>query len=163
MGQVSLETMQVSGGAAGAGAIALTAQLDDGRLPAVPAVHVAVPRDYPAAPPARLCPRPPPTGAFLARVEKAMAARCARSVCVTTAQWDYAGHFSLGFFKQLYPFAIIFCDFMFIRGEIADKLARNKSIPLSFLFIVGSLCKFAFAFFIVTASQCLDRQTYIDM
>ena len=78
MWQVSLETMQLSGGAS---AIALTAQLDDVRLPCVPAVHVRVPRDYPAAPPARTAPRTPPKPAhdsFLQRVERAMDARCAR-------------------------------------------------------------------------------------
>ncbi|CAH2105035.1 unnamed protein product [Euphydryas editha] len=85
--KVSLETMQLSGGG---GAISLIAQLDDVRLPCVPAVHVAVPRDYPRAAPSRLRPRAPHTGSgaaphapaaddcFLARVEKAMDARCAR-------------------------------------------------------------------------------------
>ncbi|XP_023941028.1 mediator of RNA polymerase II transcription subunit 15 [Bicyclus anynana] len=78
--KVSLETMQLSGGA---GAISLIAQLDDVRLPCVPAVHVSVPRDYPAAAPARLRPRPAaaragPADCFLARVESAMDARCAR-------------------------------------------------------------------------------------
>ncbi|CAH0726313.1 unnamed protein product, partial [Brenthis ino] len=80
--KVSLETMQLSGGTS---AISLTAQLDDVRLPCVPAVHVRVPRDYPAAPPARTAPRPrapaaaPSAGdSFLLRVERAMDARCAR-------------------------------------------------------------------------------------
>ncbi|CAH2234715.1 jg4701 [Pararge aegeria aegeria] len=77
--KVSLETMQLSGGE---GAISLIAQLDDVRLPCVPAVHVSVPRDYPAAAPARLRPRQARSGSaadcFLARVEKAMDARCAR-------------------------------------------------------------------------------------
>lgn len=71
--------MQLSGGE---GAISLIAQLDDVRLPCVPAVHVSVPRDYPAAAPARLRPRQARSGSaadcFLARVEKAMDARCAR-------------------------------------------------------------------------------------
>nr|XP_026490508.1 mediator of RNA polymerase II transcription subunit 15 isoform X2 [Vanessa tameamea] len=76
--KVSLETMQLSGGG---GAISLIAQLDDVRLPCVPAVHVAVPRDYPAAAPARLRVRsaaPAAADCFLARVERAMDARCAR-------------------------------------------------------------------------------------
>ncbi|XP_068620999.1 mediator of RNA polymerase II transcription subunit 15 [Battus philenor] len=76
--KVSLETMQLSGGS---GAISLVAQLDDVRLPCVPAVHVAVPRDYPAHAPARLrtrTPRPDAHRAFLARVDRAMDARCAR-------------------------------------------------------------------------------------
>ncbi|CAH2065932.1 unnamed protein product, partial [Iphiclides podalirius] len=76
--KVSLETMQLSGGS---GAISLVAQLDDVRLPCVPAVHVAVPRDYPAHAPARLRTRTPRADqhrAFLARVDQAMDARCAR-------------------------------------------------------------------------------------
>ncbi|XP_049870982.1 mediator of RNA polymerase II transcription subunit 15 [Pectinophora gossypiella] len=76
--KVSLETMQLSGGA---GAISLVAQLDDARLPCVPCVHVAVPRAYPAAAPARLRTRhakPDAPDSFLARVERAMDARCAR-------------------------------------------------------------------------------------
>ncbi|XP_041977979.1 mediator of RNA polymerase II transcription subunit 15 [Aricia agestis] len=75
--KVSLETMQLSGGS---GAISLTAQLDDARLPCVPAVRVSVPRDYPAAAPARLRPKTAPAhpASFLARVERAMDARCAR-------------------------------------------------------------------------------------
>ncbi|OWR45196.1 Mediator of RNA polymerase 2 transcription subunit 15, partial [Danaus plexippus plexippus] len=76
--KVSLETMQLSGGE---GAISLIAQLDDVRLPCVPAVHVTVPRDYPAASPARLRPKTTKRNnedCFLARVEKAMDARCAR-------------------------------------------------------------------------------------
>ncbi|XP_013147176.1 PREDICTED: mediator of RNA polymerase II transcription subunit 15 isoform X2 [Papilio polytes] len=83
--KVSLETMQVCGGS---GAIALVAQLDDVRLPCVPAVHVAVPRDYPAHAPARLrtraphaphAPHAPPAShrAFLAQVDRNMDARCA--------------------------------------------------------------------------------------
>ncbi|CAG9567532.1 unnamed protein product [Danaus chrysippus] len=76
--KVSLETMQLSGGE---GAISLIAQLDDVRLPCVPAVHVSVPRDYPAASPARLRPKTTKRNnedCFLARVERAMDARCAR-------------------------------------------------------------------------------------
>ncbi|KAJ0181585.1 hypothetical protein K1T71_002307 [Dendrolimus kikuchii] len=73
--KVSLEAMQLSGGD---GAISLVASLDDARLPCVPAVHVAVPRQYPARPPARLRARHHHDSAFLARVEKAMDARCAR-------------------------------------------------------------------------------------
>ncbi|KPI98526.1 Mediator of RNA polymerase II transcription subunit 15 [Papilio xuthus] len=76
--KVSLETMQLSGGS---GAIALVAQLDDVRLPCVPAVHVAVPRDYPAHAPSRLrprAPRPDAHRAFLAQVDRNMDARCAR-------------------------------------------------------------------------------------
>ncbi|CAG5048317.1 unnamed protein product [Parnassius apollo] len=76
--KVSLETMQLSGGS---GAISLVAQLDDVRLPCVPAVHVAVPRDYPVHAPARLRTRTPRADAhraFLARVDQAMDARCAR-------------------------------------------------------------------------------------
>lgn len=78
--KVSLETMQLSG-SGGSGTISLVAALDDARLPCVAAVHVAVPRDYPAHAPARLKPkqaRPPPPDSFLARVERAMDARCAR-------------------------------------------------------------------------------------
>ncbi|CAG9784672.1 unnamed protein product [Diatraea saccharalis] len=90
--KVSLETMQLSGGS---GAISLLAQLDDARLPCVPGVHVAVPRDYPRRAPARLRAPAPAAAArrpaaahhapataeqssFLARVEQAMDARCAR-------------------------------------------------------------------------------------
>ncbi|GBP87191.1 Mediator of RNA polymerase II transcription subunit 15 [Eumeta japonica] len=80
--KVSLETMQLSNGGGGGGAISLIAQLDDARLPCVPPVHVSVPRDYPArAPAARLrlrSTRVDPPDSFLARVEKAMEARCAR-------------------------------------------------------------------------------------
>ncbi|CAH0404595.1 unnamed protein product [Chilo suppressalis] len=79
--KVSLETMQLSGGT---GAISLIAQLDDARLPCVPAVHVTVPRDYPAHSPARMRTTrrrdTTPPDSFLARVERAMDARCARSV-----------------------------------------------------------------------------------
>ncbi|XP_050685412.1 mediator of RNA polymerase II transcription subunit 15 [Leptidea sinapis] len=76
--KVSLEPLQLSGGS---GAITLTAQLDDARLPCVAAVTVTVPRDYPASAPARLRPRPQRAAtapAFLARLERAMDARCAR-------------------------------------------------------------------------------------
>ncbi|XP_030028357.2 mediator of RNA polymerase II transcription subunit 15 isoform X2 [Manduca sexta] len=88
--KVSLEPMQLTGGpggpggGGGSGAISLTASLDDARLPCVPAVHVSVPRGYPApapgAAPARLRPRPHhhAASAFLQRVEQAMDARCAR-------------------------------------------------------------------------------------
>ncbi|XP_073941346.1 LOW QUALITY PROTEIN: mediator complex subunit 15 [Choristoneura fumiferana] len=75
--KVSLETMQLSGGN---GAISLVASLDDARLPCVPSVHVTVPRGYPAHAPARLRPRGQKhhSHEFLARVERAMDARCAR-------------------------------------------------------------------------------------
>lgn len=72
--------MSWSGGAGG-GAITLVAALDEPRLPCVAGVHVAVPRDYPARPPVRLKPRTAKNYApdsFLARLEKAMDARCAR-------------------------------------------------------------------------------------
>ncbi|XP_028027750.1 mediator of RNA polymerase II transcription subunit 15 [Bombyx mandarina] len=74
--KVSLESLQLGGGG-----LWLVAQLDDARLPCACSVHVSVPRDYPAAPPALL--RRPPRAraahsAFLHRVERAMDARCAR-------------------------------------------------------------------------------------
>ena len=65
----------------GAGAITLVAALDEPRLPCVAGVHVAVPRDYPRRPPVRLKPRSAKQHApdsFLARLERAMDARCAR-------------------------------------------------------------------------------------
>ncbi|CAK1549608.1 unnamed protein product [Leptosia nina] len=76
--KVSLDPLQLMGGE---GAITLTAQLDDARLPCVAAVHVSVPRDYPLSAPARLRPRasrPDQPHPFLARVERAMDARCAK-------------------------------------------------------------------------------------
>ncbi|CAH0700862.1 unnamed protein product [Spodoptera exigua] len=81
--KVSLEPMSWCGGSGGAGggAITLVAALDEPRLPCVAGVHVAVPRDYPARPPVRLKPRSHHNYApdsFLARLEKAMDARCAR-------------------------------------------------------------------------------------
>ncbi|XP_026738058.1 mediator of RNA polymerase II transcription subunit 15-like [Trichoplusia ni] len=77
--KVSLEPMSSRGG--GGGCIALVAALDEPRLPCVAGVHVAVPRDYPRRPPLRLRPRaarPPAPDCFLARLERAMDARCAR-------------------------------------------------------------------------------------
>ncbi|XP_047042149.1 mediator of RNA polymerase II transcription subunit 15 isoform X2 [Helicoverpa zea] len=77
--KVSLEPMSYFGG--GGGAISLIAALDEPRLPCVAGVHVSVPRDYPARPPVRLKPRPARDLAphsFLARLERAMDARCAR-------------------------------------------------------------------------------------
>lgn len=78
--KVSLETMQLSGGRGGGagGAISVVAALDDARVPCVPPLHLSVPRDYPAAPPARLRVRTHHNSAFLQRVEQAMDARCAR-------------------------------------------------------------------------------------
>ncbi|XP_045511705.1 mediator of RNA polymerase II transcription subunit 15 [Colias croceus] len=75
--KVSLDPLQAHGIS---GAITLTAQLDDARLPCVAAVHVSVPRDYPVSAPARLRPRPARESPhpFLAKVERAMDARCAR-------------------------------------------------------------------------------------
>ncbi|XP_072936333.1 mediator of RNA polymerase II transcription subunit 15 [Epargyreus clarus] len=76
--KVSLETMQLPGGSDGC--ISLVAQLDDVRLPCVPGVHVAVPRDYPRGAPSRRRPKlkHDAPDSFLARVERAMDARCAR-------------------------------------------------------------------------------------
>lgn len=76
--KVSLETMQLSGGN---GTINLIAQLDDARLPVVPAVQVSVPRDYPKHAPARLKSKQSqhlPPDSFLGRLERAMDARCAK-------------------------------------------------------------------------------------
>ncbi|CAF4897287.1 unnamed protein product [Pieris macdunnoughi] len=76
--KVSLDPLQLMGAE---GCITLTAQLDDARLPCVAAVHVSVPRDYPQSSPARLRPkatRPDQPHPFLARVERAMDARCAK-------------------------------------------------------------------------------------